>query len=53
MNSFRYFDAARAFLYCGEMTELAEGARLEIVCAVTGTKGSNPFLSAIIISGLV
>jgi hypothetical protein len=26
----------------------AEGARLEIVCAVTGTEGSNPSLSAII-----
>ncbi len=24
----------------------AEGARLEIVCAVTGTEGSNPSLSA-------
>jgi hypothetical protein len=33
----------------GEMTELAEGARLEIVCAVnSGTEGSNPSLSAII-----
>ena len=32
----------------GEMSELAEGARLEIVCAVTsGTEGSNPSLSAI------
>ncbi len=31
----------------GEMTELAEGARLEIVCAVnSGTEGSNPSLSA-------
>ena len=31
------------------MSELAEGARLEIVCAVTsGTEGSNPSLSAII-----
>ncbi len=30
----------------GEMTEMAEGARLEIVCAVTGTEGSNPSLSA-------
>jgi hypothetical protein len=31
----------------GEMSELAEGARLEIVCAVTsGTEGSNPSLSA-------
>ena len=35
-------------LKCGEMSELAEGARLEIVCAVTsGTEGSNPSLSAI------
>ena len=32
---------------CGEMSELAEGARLEIVCAVnSGTVGSNPTLSA-------
>ncbi len=32
---------------CGEMSELVEGARLEIVCAVTsGTEGSNPSLSA-------
>jgi hypothetical protein len=31
----------------GEMTELAEGARLEIVCLVkSGTVGSNPTLSA-------
>ena len=30
------------------MSELAEGARLEIVCAATsGTEGSNPSLSAI------
>ena len=36
-------------LKCGEMSELAEGARLEIVCAVkSGTEGSNPSLSAII-----
>ena len=29
------------------MSELAEGARLEIVCAgKTGTEGSNPSLSA-------
>ncbi len=28
------------------MTELAEGARLEIVCTLTGTVGSNPTLSA-------
>ena len=33
------------------MSELAEGARLEIVCAVkSGTEGSNPSLSAIIFS---
>jgi hypothetical protein len=32
---------------CGEMSELAEGARLEIVCVVySGTEGSNPSLSA-------
>ena len=32
----------------GEMSELAEGARLEIVCAAkSGTEGSNPSLSAI------
>ena len=31
----------------GEMSELAEGARLEIVCTVnSGTEGSNPSLSA-------
>ena len=35
--------------FLGEMSELAEGARLEIVCAVkSGTEGSNPSLSAII-----
>ncbi len=29
------------------MSELAEGARLEIVCTLTrGTEGSNPSLSA-------
>ena len=34
--------------HCGEMSELAEGARLEIVCAAkSGTEGSNPSLSAI------
>ena len=34
--------------YYGEMSELAEGARLEIVCAAkSGTEGSNPSLSAI------
>jgi hypothetical protein len=32
----------------GEMPELAEGARLEIVCSANpGTVGSNPTLSAI------
>ena len=32
------------------MSELAEGARLEIVCAVnSGTEGSNPSLSAILL----
>jgi hypothetical protein len=37
-------------LECGEMSELAEGARLEIVCAAkSGTEGSNPSLSAILI----
>ena len=36
----------------GEMSELAEGARLEIVCAAkSGTEGSNPSLSAIIFTG--
>ena len=39
--------APREIDVCGEMSELAEGARLEIVCAVTsGTEGSNPSLSA-------
>ena len=40
--------AAGLCLVChGEMSELAEGARLEIVCAVkSGTEGSNPSLSA-------
>ena len=33
------------------MSELAEGARLEIVCAVnSGTEGSNPSLSATTVS---
>ena len=37
----------QAPLVNGEMSELAEGARLEIVCAVkSGTEGSNPSLSA-------
>ncbi len=31
----------------GEVTELAYGARLEIVCARKGTEGSNPSLSAV------
>ena len=36
-----------ALLICGEMSELAEGTRLEIVCAANnGTVGSNPTLSA-------
>ena len=35
----------------GEMSELAEGARLEIACAAnSGTEGSNPSLSAMITS---
>jgi hypothetical protein len=34
-------------LSCGEMSELAEGARLEIVCTPKRcTEGSNPSLSA-------
>jgi hypothetical protein len=34
-------------LDCGEMSELAEGARLEIACTTqSGTEGSNPSLSA-------
>lgn len=32
---------------CGEMAELAEGARLESGCTLKGTVGSNPTLSAI------
>ena len=36
-----------ASIWYGEMSELAEGARLEIVCAVySSTEGSNPSLSA-------
>ena len=36
------------------MSELAEGARLEIVCAVnSGTEGSNPSLSAIKCFGIM
>ena len=36
------------------MSELAEGARLEIVCAATsGTEGSNPSLSAIKYPGVL
>lgn len=34
-------------LFYGEMAELAEGARLESGCTLTGTVGSNPTLSAI------
>jgi hypothetical protein len=34
----------------GEVSELAEGARLEIVCTGDGTVGSNPTLSAILIA---
>jgi hypothetical protein len=35
------------------MSELAEGARLEIVCAAkSGTEGSNPSLSAILVQGV-
>jgi hypothetical protein len=34
---------------CGEMSELAEGARLEIVYAAkSGIEGSSPSLSAIL-----
>ena len=37
----------------GEMSELAEGARLEIACTTkSGTEGSNPSLSAIQSSGV-
>jgi hypothetical protein len=32
------------------MTELVEGARLESVCRGNSTEGSNPSLSAIILS---
>ena len=40
------FSSSPAYFF-GEMSELAEGARLEIVCAVkSGTVGSNPTLSA-------
>ena len=36
------------------MSELAEGARLEIVCAAkSGTEGSNPSLSAIKFPGIL
>ena len=38
-------------IFCGEMSELAEGARLEIVCTATsGTEGSNPSLSATLLN---
>ena len=40
--------AVRLRRFFGEMSELVEGARLEIVCAAkSGTEGSNPSLSAI------
>ena len=43
----RHKIASRFYFFYGEMSELAEGARLEIVCAVnSGTEGSNPSLSA-------
>ena len=43
-----YRDCFQLSFNFGEMTELAEGARLEIVCsAKSGTEGSNPSLSAI------
>jgi hypothetical protein len=54
-HPFRHKIAAQFYIekFCknffGEMSEMAEGARLEIVCAVkSGTEGSNPSLSAII-----
>ena len=57
-HPFRHKIAAQFYIkkFCknffGEMSELAEGARLEIVCAVkSGTEGSNPSLSAILIRG--
>jgi hypothetical protein len=51
MNSLKIKNSS-LFLF-GEMSELAEGARLEIVCAVkSGTEGSNPSLSAILKSGM-
>ena len=40
--------------FLGGMSELAEGARLEIVCAAkSGTGGSNPSLSAIKYPGVL
>ena len=43
-----YYPNLTVYSKKGEMSELAEGARLEIVCAVkSGTEGSNPSLSAI------
>ncbi len=42
-----HFSHFRHLSVHGEMSELAEGARLEIVCAAkSGTEGSNPSLSA-------
>jgi hypothetical protein len=43
----RFYASYPVLLKSGEMPELAEGARLEIVCsAKSGTVGSNPTLSA-------
>ena len=41
------YDITCVELNCGEMAELVEGARLEIVYTGNRIKGSNPFLSAI------
>ena len=44
---FKLFNRYLIQLFKGKVTELAEGARLEIVCTVnSGTPGSNPGLSA-------
>ena len=46
---FKLFNRYLIQLFKGKVTELAEGARLEIVCTVnSGTPGSNPGLSATI-----
>ncbi len=44
----KFYNAIHACaVSCGEMSELAEGARLEIVCTPKRcTEGSNPSLSA-------